>query len=101
MREQAEVPRSTVTTHAAASQPLISSGQQRDNYDADTRQQPTLADRIGRIKHAMTAEELAEMLTVSTITIYKKAKANRIPSFHVGTCVRFDPRTIADWLRKQ
>jgi excisionase family DNA binding protein len=60
-----------------------------------------LADRIERIGRALTANELAEMLTVSRITIFKQAKAGRIPSFRVGTCVRFDPRAVATWLRRQ
>ena len=38
-----------------------------------------LADRIERIGRALTANELAEMLTVSRITIFKQAKAGRIP----------------------
>ena len=60
----------------------------------------SLADRIERIGRALTANELAEMLTVSKITIFKQAKAGRIPSFRVGTCVRFDPRSVAQWLRR-
>jgi excisionase family DNA binding protein len=59
----------------------------------------SLADRIERIGRALTANELAEMLTVSKITIFKQAKAGHIPSFRVGTCVRFDPRSVAQWLR--
>lgn len=60
----------------------------------------SLADRIERMDRALTANELAEMLTVSKITIFKLAKAGRIPSFRVGTCVRFDPRSVAQWLRR-
>ncbi len=60
----------------------------------------SLADRIERIGRALTANELAEMLTVSKITIFKQAKAGRIPSFRVGTCVRFDPRSVAQRLRR-
>jgi len=60
----------------------------------------SLADRIEQIGRALTANELAEMLTVSRITIFKQAKAGRIPSFRVGTCVRFDPRSVAQWLRR-
>jgi len=59
----------------------------------------SLPDRIERIGRALTARELASMLSVSRITIFKQAKAGRIPSFRVGTCVRFDPRTVAQWLR--
>ena len=60
----------------------------------------SLADRIERMGRALTADELAEMLTVSRITIFKLAKAGRIPCFRIGTCVRFDPRAVATWLRK-
>jgi excisionase family DNA binding protein len=60
----------------------------------------TLADRIERMGRALTANELAEMLAVSKITIFKHAKAGRIPSFRIGTCVRFDPRSVAQWLRR-
>jgi len=60
----------------------------------------SLADRIERIGRALTANEPAEILTVSKITIFKQAKAGRIPSFRVGTCVRFDPRSVAQWLRR-
>ena len=61
----------------------------------------TLADRIERYERALTAEELAKLLTVSKVTIFKQAKAGRIPSFRIGTCVRFDPRVVARWLRSQ
>jgi excisionase family DNA binding protein len=60
----------------------------------------SIADRIERIQRALTANELAEMFTVSRITIFKHAKAGRIPSFRIGTCVRFDPRSVAQWLRR-
>jgi excisionase family DNA binding protein len=60
----------------------------------------SLPDRIERVGRALTADELARMLTVSRITIFKQAKAGRIPSFRIGTCVRFDPKSVAQWLRK-
>jgi excisionase family DNA binding protein len=49
----------------------------------------------------MTASQLAALLAVSRIIIYKLAKKNRIPSFRVGSCVRFDPKVVAAWLRGQ
>ena len=64
------------------------------------KKQLTLAERIEAIEGAMTAEELAKLLGVSKITIFKQAKAGRIPSFRIGTCVRFDPKAVANWLRK-
>jgi excisionase family DNA binding protein len=60
----------------------------------------SLAERIERMGRALTAGELASMLTVSIVTIFKQAKAGRIPSFRIGTCVRFDPKMVAHWLRE-
>ena len=52
-------------------------------------------------KGALTAKQLAEVLNISPKTVFKLAKAGRIPSFRIGTAVRFDARLIVDWLRKQ
>jgi len=60
----------------------------------------SLPDHIKRIGHALTANELAALLAVSRITIFKLARAGRIPCFRIGTCVRFDARAVATWLRK-
>ncbi len=59
-----------------------------------------LPKRIEGIKRAITAGEVAEFLAVSAITVYKMAKAGRLPSFRVGTAVRFDPCAVAEWLRR-
>jgi excisionase family DNA binding protein len=59
----------------------------------------SLADQIEQTGHALTANELASILAVSHVTIFKQAKAGRIPSFRIGTCVRFDPVVVAKWLR--
>lgn len=64
-------------------------------------QSQSLADLIEQTTHALTAVELAGVLSVSRITIFKQAKTGRIPSFRVGTCVRFDPQAVAAWLRGQ
>jgi excisionase family DNA binding protein len=51
----------------------------------------SLADQIERTGHALTANELASILAVSHVTIFKHAKAGRIPFFRIGTCVRLTP----------
>jgi excisionase family DNA binding protein len=58
----------------------------------------SLASRIKAIHHAMTAEELADLLSVSRLMILRRAKRGTIPSFRVGSCVRFDPANISRWL---
>jgi len=61
----------------------------------------SLPEQIEQIQHAMTARQVAVILNVSPVTIFKHAKAGRIPSFRVGTAVRFCPRTLAAWLRRR
>jgi excisionase family DNA binding protein len=58
----------------------------------------SLASRVKATPHAMTAEELAKVLNVSRLTILRRAKRGTIPSFRVGSCVRFDPANISKWL---
>jgi len=59
----------------------------------------SLADTIEKIGRALTAKDIATLLHVSPITIFKLAASGRIPSFRVGICVRFDPLAVAQWLR--
>lgn len=58
----------------------------------------SLAARINAIPHAITADQLADLLAVSRLTILRRAKKGTIPSFRVGSCIRFDPGNIAKWL---
>jgi excisionase family DNA binding protein len=58
----------------------------------------SLASRIKATHHAMTAEEFADLLKVSRLTILRRAKRGTIPSFRVGSCVRFDPANVSKWL---
>lgn len=59
----------------------------------------SLPERIEATGRALTAQELAELLNVSDITLFKHCKSGRIPCFHIGTAVRFDPVSVARWLR--
>jgi len=60
----------------------------------------SLPEQLEKIAHALTAKNLAQLLQVSEVTVYKLAKANKLPSFRIGTAVRFDPRAVARWLRQ-
>lgn len=61
----------------------------------------TIPERLSRIKHFLKPAELAEILGVSPISVYKRAAANRIPgAIRFGTSVRFDPGIVAQWLKK-
>jgi len=61
----------------------------------------SIRDRIARYGKALNAEQLADILGVSEITIYKQAQKGNIPSFRIGTCVRFCPKSVADWIARQ
>ena len=58
----------------------------------------SLASRIANIGHAMNAEELANILCVSKLTIERRARRGTIPSFRIGSLVRFDPANVAHFL---
>jgi excisionase family DNA binding protein len=60
-----------------------------------------LPSRIERCKGALTAPALATLLGMSRTTIYEMAATNRLPYYRIGCMVRFDPVTIAEWLRSQ
>ncbi len=61
----------------------------------------SIIEGIEKNPHALTAQEVAEILRVSDMTIYRLAKARSIPSFKVGNSLRFDPKAVASWLRQQ
>ena len=49
----------------------------------------------------LTIDELAEYLKVSKETIYKMAKANKLPSSKIGNQWRFNRQIIDQWLVNQ
>jgi excisionase family DNA binding protein len=63
-----------------------------------TRRLRSLASKIHGRHGAMTADDLAQILKVSRLTILRRAKRGTIPSFRIGSCVRFDPANISKWL---
>ncbi len=59
---------------------------------------PGLISQILRSYHrALTAREIAGILHLHPVTVYRKAKAHVIPCRFIGTSVRFDPGVIAQW----
>ena len=61
----------------------------------------SLADRIEGTRHALTVRELMAILQVSDQTIYRMIADQTIPFFLVRGSYRFDPKKIAEWLRKR
>jgi len=60
-----------------------------------------IAESIEQLEHCLTAADLSRLLNVDKLTIYRQARAGILPSFRVGTCVRFEPKAVASWLRER
>lgn len=62
---------------------------------------PRIIQALEAREEAMRARELATLLGVTRQYVYKMAAKGLIPSFRVGSAVRFDPELVADWLRRK
>lgn len=60
-----------------------------------------LATVIARRKTALTVPELAKMLSVSKETMYRMIRESRLRVYRIGTAIRLDPKTTAEWLRQK
>ena len=49
----------------------------------------------------LTAKDLAEILGVSPKSVYAGANKKLIPAYRINGAIRFDPRAVGYWLRKQ
>jgi excisionase family DNA binding protein len=61
----------------------------------------SIAEQIEKIGRALTADDLARLLSISKVAVYKHAAEGKIPSFRIGVSIRFDPHSVATWLRKK
>ena len=50
---------------------------------------------------AIKVRDLTELLGVDDKHIYRMAVRGQLPSFRVGSAVRFDPQELAKWLRSK
>jgi len=60
-----------------------------------------IIDQLEQVSQPLNAGDVAKLLNVSTRVIYKMATKGTIPSFHVGSSVRFDAKTLIFWLKKK
>ena len=52
-------------------------------------------------KTVLTAQEVAQLLAVDHITVYRLARKGKLPGFKVGNLWRFDRRTLEGWMARQ
>jgi len=60
-----------------------------------------LIENLEKRQRALKASEVADLFQVSPMTIYRAAKEGSLPSFKVGSSLRFDPKTVIAWLKRQ
>jgi excisionase family DNA binding protein len=60
-----------------------------------------LADHIAAMQQALTVEQMAALLQCSKKALYKMVRRGNLPSFQVGSMIRFDPEITAQWLRSR
>jgi excisionase family DNA binding protein len=58
----------------------------------------SIRERLAAFDRALTAEEVAGFLKVDRRTINRHAREGIMPSFRIGTAVRFDPQKLCEWL---
>jgi excisionase family DNA binding protein len=60
-----------------------------------------LIDEVESQEGALTIEWLAKKLNISRKTLYRMASRGKLPCIRIGSCVRLNPKSIANWLRKR
>lgn len=60
----------------------------------------SLASYIGGLRKALTVQQVAELLAMSTRTVQHWAKTGRLPAIRHGSLTRFDPIELARWVRE-
>lgn len=50
------------------------------------------------LRKLLTADEVAELLSVGRSTVHDWARAGALPAYRVGRVVRFDPDLLERWL---
>jgi excisionase family DNA binding protein len=74
---------------------------EKDILEAGKHRRFSLASHINSFHRALKAEELADLLGMQKTTVLRRAKKGSIPSFRVGSSVRFDSSAIAAWLMQR
>jgi excisionase family DNA binding protein len=60
-----------------------------------------MIDQLEQRRKAMTVNEVAEGLSVSSKPIYRMALESSLAVLRVRGSLRFDPADVADWMKKQ
>ncbi|MGA7379694.1 MAG: helix-turn-helix domain-containing protein [Terriglobales bacterium] len=65
------------------------------------RNENSLYTRIESFDRALTADDLAEVLSVSRATVHRLCERRVIPHFKIGKLTRFLPSAIVTWMEER
>lgn len=74
-------------------------GQHRTPHSNSNAAGFSIFETIAARKKALTVAELASLLNLGKRTVYDMIDSGRLPAIKIGSTVRLDPRTTAQWLR--
>jgi predicted site-specific integrase-resolvase len=61
----------------------------------------TIIEQLETRQTALNTKDLAAILQIDKRTLYDWAKTGKLPCLPVNGLIRFDPKEIADFLRKK
>ena len=61
----------------------------------------SILNALSSFRRLLTVDEVADLLSISSCTLYRMAQRKQIPSLIISGSRRFDPATIAAWLAKK
>ena len=53
------------------------------------------------MNNLLTPQQIADLLGMSRIWVYKQAEKGLLPFYRVGDAIRFDPQEIDDYLKSR
>jgi excisionase family DNA binding protein len=58
----------------------------------------SLIEQVRESKGALTVPALAKLLSMSSRSLYDHVDRGTLPAIRIGTAVRLDPKSVAEWL---
>ena len=63
--------------------------------------QKTIVEQIAAKRKAFSLREFSEIIGMSYRSLNDMANNRTLPCIRIGTTIRLDPKTTADWLRER
>jgi excisionase family DNA binding protein len=64
-------------------------------------QEKSIVEQIAERRSALAIKELAQLVNLDYNTIHDLVKNGILPAMRIGSSLRLDPKTTAEWLRQR